>query len=87
MKLIFSAALFLSLAAPGFSVTDTVPVGEVWYSSVSQDSDGPLRRLEGQVRIETANVVIQADKAVYNVQTSDIQASGDVHITLKEPKK
>ncbi len=47
-------------------------------------ADNHVQTLDGEVRIETANVTIRADKAVVDQKTLDIQASGNVHITLKK---
>lgn len=78
----------ISVLALGFSVSvsssaDIVGPSEVIFQSLQQTSDGSLRTLEGDVRIETRDVIIRADKATYNADTFDIQPSGHVHITLK----
>ncbi len=83
MKLAVSALFLLSLACVGFGQADKIPADEVRFTSVSQTNDGHLLRLHGRVQIETANVIIRADEAVYDTSAKDVKATGDVHITLK----
>jgi lipopolysaccharide assembly outer membrane protein LptD (OstA) len=46
------------------------------------DKNG-IRELHGRAQIETVTFVLRADEASYNPQTRQIEAHGDVHITLK----
>lgn len=84
MKLFVYTMFLTGSAVSGLSQTDTVAHGEIRLSARVIHSDGSLRKLEGLVRIETPHVIIEADQAAYNSATADIQASGNVHVTLKE---
>jgi lipopolysaccharide assembly outer membrane protein LptD (OstA) len=84
MKLAVSSLILLGFAGAGFSRADKVPADEIQMSAVSQTSDGHLRTLQGQVRIETSSVTIRADKAVVDTDSMDVEATGNVHITLKK---
>ncbi len=79
-----SGILSLTFAVGGFSQADTVKPGEVRVSALAQTAVGETRSLAGQVRIETATVIITAEQAFYNPKTGDVQASGNVHINLKK---
>lgn len=84
MRLIAGAVLVVISTAMAFSQADSLRPGEIRFSSQFQTPNGTSRILRGFVRIETPNVVIRADNAVYNAQTGDIRASGNVHINLKK---
>lgn len=86
MKFALSAVLLLVCAGAGLSQAskDKVPSDEIWYSALMQTSDGNLKTLRGEARIETSSVIIQADQAILNVDKMDVQATGNVHITLKK---
>ena len=49
-----------------------------------EEQDGSLVRLRGSVVIETKAFVLHADNAIYNMDTGEIEASGNVRITPKE---
>ena len=53
-------------------------------SSLQQTINGPVRTLDGDVRIGTAIVIIRSDSATFRSDTLDIQPSGHVHILLKK---
>ena len=57
--------------------------GEWWMSSNSQERDGSVVHLRGNVRIETDSVIVRADDIDYNVTSHVIQAHGDATITVK----
>ena len=83
MKFFAAAALLFSLALSSGSQTDTPRPDEISFRALNINSNNGVTTLEGDVRIETSTVVIQADKAVYRVSSRDIQAEGNVHINLK----
>jgi len=83
MKLCLCAALFVAVAATGLSRTGTGAPGEVRVQALLQQSDGPLRKFDGQVLVEATNLVIRTDNAVFCTETSEIQASSDVPIILQ----
>lgn len=84
MKLFVGAALVLISSVTAFSQGDSLKPGEIRFFSQFQAADGNSKVLRGNVMIETPNVVIRADSAVYNAQTGDIRASGNVRINLKQ---
>jgi lipopolysaccharide assembly outer membrane protein LptD (OstA) len=46
-------------------------------------TENNIRRLQGDVRIETAAISLRANEATYNPKTHEINARGDVRVTLK----
>ncbi len=84
MRFLVSAALTLGLTASAFRFADNFGAPEIRLQSRRQTSNGPVKTLQGNVRIETRNVIVQADKATFNTNTLDIRATGSVHITLKK---
>jgi LPS-assembly protein len=58
----------------------TVNLGrnEILVSAISQEAEGPVRRLRGFARIETADMVIKADEIDYNEETKYAEARGNV---------
>jgi LPS-assembly protein len=53
--------------------------GNVLIRSVTQEADGPWRRLRGAALIETSDMQLKADEVDYNSDTGDVQARGHVH--------
>ena len=51
----------------------------VFIEAVTQEVEGPLRRLRGAVRIETTEMQLKADEVDYNSDTGDVEARGHVH--------
>ena len=51
----------------------------VRITSVTQEVEGPLRRLRGDVRIQTIDMQLKADEVDYNADTGDVEARGHVH--------
>ena len=56
--------------------------GELKITAAYQEKDGSIRRLSGQVTVETEAVIIQASQADINEGTGEIRAHGDVTIKL-----
>ena len=50
----------------------------VLIRSVTQEVEGPIRRLRGSVRVETSDMVLLADEIDYNSDTGDVDARGHV---------
>ena len=51
---------------------------DVVVDAVSQEVDGPLRHLRGNVKLETIDMRLQADEVDYNEETGDAEARGNV---------
>ncbi len=49
------------------------------FEAVTQETDGPLRKLRGRARVETAEMVLYADEIDYNESTRYAEARGNVH--------
>lgn len=84
MKLTAAALVILGSTASTFSRADTPGTGEIQLSARTQTAAGPVRILSGDARIETATVIIEADKARFNLDTREVHATGTVHIRLKK---
>src|SRR5690242_3194536 len=54
------------------------PVGFVAVEALTQEADGPLRHLRGNVRLETQEMLLTADEVDYNQETGDAEARGHV---------
>jgi LPS-assembly protein len=50
----------------------------VRIESVTQEVEGPLRHLRGNVRIETSDMQLRADEVDFNSETGDAEARGHV---------
>ncbi len=59
---------------------DLPPENEIWYSAVRQESNGALRYLRGDAKLETSEMVITADQIDYNSDTDWAVARGQVHL-------
>jgi LPS-assembly protein len=76
------SAVFAPGASPQIKRTprpDAPPVNFVDVDAVSQEVDGPMRKLRGAVRLETTEMVLYADEVDYNVDTGYAEARGNVH--------
>ncbi|MEQ1885093.1 MAG: LPS assembly protein LptD [Bryobacteraceae bacterium] len=51
----------------------------VFIEAITQEVDGSLRHLRGNVRIETTEMQLKADEVDYNADTGDVEARGHVH--------
>ena len=51
---------------------------EIIVRAVSQVVEGPLRRLRGQVQLETREALLSADEMDYNEETGEAEARGNV---------
>lgn len=56
---------------------------EVKLQAVQMRDENGVRELDGHAEIETATFILRANEASYNPQTRQIEAHGDVRITLK----
>src|SRR5439155_7181829 len=59
--------------------TDAPPADMYYVDAVTQEIDGPLRKLRGKAKIETSEMVLYADEIDYNDQTHYAEARGNVH--------
>lgn len=59
---------------------DLPPENEIWYSAVEQESNGSLRYLRGEAKLETSDMTITADEIDYNSDTDWATARGNVHL-------
>ncbi|MBV8831934.1 MAG: LPS-assembly protein LptD [Acidobacteriaceae bacterium] len=57
------------------------PADEIWYHSVTEDSNGPMRYLHGAAKIELSDVSISADDIEFNSDTNWVIAKG--HVSLE----
>ncbi len=55
------------------------PTGFIDIDAVTQEVDGPLRKMRGSVRLETPEMVLYADEVDYNSDTAYAEARGNVH--------
>jgi LPS-assembly protein len=55
------------------------PADEYFFEAVTQEVDGPLRKLRGKARIETSEMMLTADEVDYNISTGYAEARGNVH--------
>ena len=61
-------------------IRNSVPDSEhVRIESITQEVEGVLRHLRGNVRIETTDMMLRADELDYNSDTGDLEARGHVH--------
>jgi len=51
----------------------------VHIESVTQEAEGVVRHLRGNVRMETSDMLLRADELDYNTETGDAEARGHVH--------
>jgi len=76
------ASFFAPLALPQISRPSrpgAPPLNFVDVEAVTQELDGPLRKLRGAVRLETTEMVLYADEVDLNNDTSYAEARGNVH--------
>jgi LPS-assembly protein len=66
-------------AKPAPARTTALPRNEIELRALSQETDGPWRRLRGMARIETSEVLFQADQIDYNEETRYAEARGNVY--------
>jgi LPS-assembly protein len=66
-------------AKPAAERIANLPRSEIELSAVSQETDGPWRRLRGMARVETADMVLKADEIDYNEETKYAEARGNVY--------
>jgi lipopolysaccharide assembly outer membrane protein LptD (OstA) len=83
MKMWIMSVLGFGLIASAFSAANPSRTDSILFQSLQETSTGAVKTLKGEVRIETRDVIIHADKATFNADTLDIQPVGHVHITLK----
>ena len=53
---------------------------EIWYGAVLQDSNGPIKKLQGDAYVETSEMKISADEIDFNSDTDWAYAHGHVHM-------
>ncbi len=58
--------------------TPTLAADEVLLSALTQEADWPWRRLRGSARVETVEMLLQADEIDYNAETEYAEARGNV---------
>lgn len=57
---------------------NAIPKGEVDIHAITQEREGPLYKLRGQVKLETAEMALYGDEVDYNEETGDAEARGNV---------
>ena len=81
MKRLLLVICFAALAVA--QTGQSVPKDQVLIDANSMESDGTIRHLRGNVKIETDSIVLRADTADYNEHTGEIEAQGKVLVKLK----
>ncbi|HEX4748167.1 MAG TPA: putative LPS assembly protein LptD [Bryobacteraceae bacterium] len=56
------------------------PQDEIWYHSITEDSNGEIRLLHGDAKLETSDFSLSADEIRYNSDTNWAHAQGHVHM-------
>lgn len=86
-KLFAILLAFVFFAASTFAQTASRPLkadlpaeNEIRLGSVTQDSNGNMRFLHKEARIETSEVLITADEIEFNSDTNWVTAKGRVHL-------
>ena len=59
---------------------DIPPQDEIWYHSVTQDSNGDIKLLHGDAKLETSDFTLTADEIQFNSDTNWAHAQGHVHL-------
>src|ERR1700751_2131444 len=87
VKLLYylGAVLFLHSASIAQAQTrpakpDIPPQDEIWYHSIHEDSNGEIRLLRGDAKLETSEFALSADEIRYNSDTNWTHAQGHVHL-------
>jgi lipopolysaccharide export system protein LptA len=75
--------VLISLVAVLAFAQEPIRHGEIFVDADQQQTDGRVRHLTGNVKIETDAMVLLADSADFNADTGYIAPHGDVHIKLK----
>jgi LPS-assembly protein len=70
----------LSGSAQSPTKPDSPPADEIWYHSVTQDSNGEIRLLHGDAKLETNDFSLSADEIQFNSDTNWVHAQGHVHL-------
>ncbi len=86
-KLFFSLSLVFFLQPQAHAQTgthpgkpDIPPADEIWYHSVTEDSNAEIRILHGDAKLETSDFALSADEIRYNSDTNWAHAQGHVHM-------
>jgi LPS-assembly protein len=74
-----AAALPPSQLKPGSPPPDAPPLNFFDVEALTQEVDGPVRKMRGAVRLQTTEMVLYADEVDYNAETTDFEARGNVH--------
>src|SRR5581483_4742677 len=59
---------------------DIPPQDEIWYRSVTEDSNGEIKLLHGDAKLETSDFSLSADEIKFNSDTNWAHAQGHVHL-------
>jgi LPS-assembly protein len=59
---------------------DIPPQDEIWYRSITEDSNGEIRLLHGNAKLETSDFSLSADEIRFNSDTNWAHAEGHVHM-------
>jgi LPS-assembly protein len=60
--------------------SDTPPRDEIWYSGITQESDGTLKYLHRDAYVKTSDMKISADEIEFDSDTDWVHAHGHVHM-------
>jgi lipopolysaccharide assembly outer membrane protein LptD (OstA) len=75
------AFLFVFLSCSAIIALGQSPTHEVSFQATTQTVEGSTLHLKGKVKIGNAQSTVQADEVDFNVDTSEIEARGNVRIT------
>ena len=80
MLSISAASLTLAQSANPPQKPEIPPEDEIWYHSVHQDSNGEVKTLRGDAKLETSDFSISADQITFNSDTNWAHAQGHVFL-------
>ena len=75
------AFLFVFLSCSAILALGQSPAHEVSFQAITQTIEGSALHLQGKVQIGNAQCTVQADEVDFNVDTSEIEARGNVRVT------
>ncbi len=57
----------------------TIPPGDWNLTAAEQNTDGPIRSMRGHAQVQSAGLLVRADEIIFNTETYDIIARGNVY--------
>jgi lipopolysaccharide assembly outer membrane protein LptD (OstA) len=81
---LIACVLAIATCAVGVGQTERQFQNKQVLTADSIKRDGPVMHLDGNVTIETDQIVLRADSATFNSDSQEIQAQGNVSVKLKK---